>query len=119
MNALLATFNISSAAVIDTTHPPILGTMKAKAANGTLSEGLVLAKDANGDVVAYDPAGTGPTASLAVIVGVLVHDCDTTKDDAAVVLKHGTVYLPKLLVGAAAPDAAALAALEAFGIFAL
>lgn len=119
MNAIIASFNVSQSAVVDPTHPPILGTLKVKAANGVLPEGLVLAKDSNGDVVAYDPAGTGPTASLAVIVGVLAHDCDTNKDDAAVVLKHGTASLSKLLVGVAEPDAAALSALQAFGIYAL
>lgn len=119
MNAILQTINVSSNAVIDTTHPPILGTLKLKANNGVLSQGLVLAKDSNGDGVAYDPAGAGPTASLAVIVGVLVHDADTTKDDAGVILKHGTAALSSLLVGVAAPSNANLAALEAFGIYAL
>lgn len=119
MNGILGTYNYGDSAVIDTTHPPILGTAKAKANNGTLAEGLIVAKDTNGDLVAYDPAGAGATASLAVIKGVLVHDCDTTKDDAAVIIKHGTVSQAKLLVGAAVPNAANLAALEAFGIFAL
>lgn len=119
MNAILATVNVSDSSIIDRTHPPVLGTMKAKTANGTLAEGLVVAKNADGDLVAYDPAGTGDTASLAVPVGILVHDCDTTKDDAAVVLKHGTAVKSALLVGAAAPEAADLAKLEAIGVYAV
>ena len=100
MNAVIGSMNVSDTSVISRLHPPIMGTMKAKAANGTLAEGLVVAKDSNGDLVAYDPVGLAP---LNTPVGILVHECDTTKDDAAVVLKHGTD----------------LAKLEAIGVFAV
>ena len=116
MNAVIGSMNVSDTSVISRLHPPIMGTMKAKAANGTLAEGLVVAKDSNGDLVAYDPVGLAP---LNTPVGILVHECDTTKDDAAVVLKHGTAVKSALLVGASAPDAADLAKLEAIGVFAV
>ena len=114
MNALLGTMDLDTSSVMDMTHPPVIKTMEAKAANGTLAAGLLVAKDSGGDIVAYVPGGASP---LNVCVGVLVHPIDTTADDAAAVLRHGTVVQSKLLVGSAAPDAAAVAVLEALGIF--
>lgn len=116
MNAVLGTIEYGANGVVSQIHPPVLKTMKAKANNGTLSAGLVVAEDSNGDIVAYNPGGTAP---LNTAVGVLVQDCDTTTDDAAVVLRHGTVVLSKLKVGAGSPDATDLDALEALGIFAV
>lgn len=114
MNAILSTTDKTYSSVIGGNHPPVLGTLKAKANNGILKEGLILAKDSNGDVVAYNPAGAAP---LDTPVAVLVHELDTASDDAAVVIKHGTVVQAKLLVGSSAPDADDIAALEALTIF--
>lgn len=116
MNAVLGTIEYGANGVVSQVHPPILKTMKAKANNGILAAGLVVAKDSNGDIVAYDPGGTAPVNAA---VGVLVQDCDTATDNAAVVLRHGTVVLSKLKVGSGSPDADDLAALEALGIFAV
>lgn len=116
MNAVLGTIEYGANRVISQIHPPVLKTMKAKANNGILSAGLVVAKDSNGDIVAYDPIGTAPVNAA---VGVLVQECDTAIDDAVVVLRHGTVVLGKLKVGSGAPAATDLAALEALGIFAV
>lgn len=116
MNAVLGTIEYGANGVVSQVHPPVLKTMKAKANNGTLSAGLVVAKDSNGDLVSYDPGGTAPVNAA---VGVLVQDCDTATDDAAVVLRHGTVVLSKLKVGAGAPGATDLTALESIGIFAV
>ena len=116
MNAILTTIDKTHSSVLDGTHPHILGTMKAKAANGILKEGLLVAKDSSGDLVAYNPLGVSP---VTLVVAVLIHDIDTASDDAAVVIKHGTVNKAKLLVGSAAPDAADIAALEAKTIYAL
>ena len=116
MNAVLGTLSYGASSVISLIHPPVIKTMKAKANNGTLSAGLLVAKDSNGDIVAYDPGGSSP---VNVCVGVLAQDIDTTTDNAAAVVRHGTVVLEKLKVGAGAPNSAALAALEALGIFAV
>ena len=116
MNAVLGTMEYGTSSVISAIHPPVIKTMKAKANNGTLSAGLVVAKDSNGDIVAYNPGGAAP---LNVAVGVLTQDCDTSTDDGALVLRHGTVVLGKLKVGSGAPDGSALAALENLGIFAV
>jgi len=105
-----------ASSVISAIHPPVIKTMKAKANNGTLSAGLVVAKDSNGDLVAYDPNGVAP---LNEVVGVLAQDCDTATDDAALVLRHGTVVLGNLKVGTGDPGANDLAALENLGIFAV
>lgn len=116
MNAVLGTIDYGASSVISAIHPPVIKTMKAKTDNGTLAAGLVVAKDSIGDLVAYEPLGDAP---LNAAVGVLVQDCDTSTDDAALVLRHGTVVLGKLKVGSSAPDAVDLAALEALGIFAV
>lgn len=116
MNAVLGTIEYGASSVISLIHPPVLKTMKAKANNGTLATGLLVAKDSNEDLVAYDPGGASP---LNVCVGVLAQAIDTTTDDAAVVVRHGTVVREKLLVGSGAPDASALAALESIGIYAV
>lgn len=116
MNAVLGTLEYGVSSVVSLIHPPVLKTMKAKANNGVLSAGLLVAKDSNGDLVAYDPGGASP---LNVCVGVLAQSVDTATDDAAVVVRHGTVVREKLLVGSSAPDAAALAVLEGLGIFAI
>lgn len=114
MNAILSTVDKTHSSVIDGTHSPILKTLAAKADNGILKEGLIVALDGDGLVDAYDP---DDLATLADPVGVLVNELDTAKDNAAVVVKHGTVVKAKLLVGSAAPDAADIAALEALTIF--
>ncbi len=116
MNTVLGTIEYGANGVVSQVHPPVLKTMKAKANNGTLSAGLVVAKDSNGDIVAYNPGGTAPVNAA---VGVLVQDCDTATDDAAVVLRHGTVVLSKLKVGAGSPVTTDLDALEVLGIFAV
>lgn len=116
MNAKLAELDVTQSSVIDGIHPPVIYTMKAKANNGELAPGLVVAKDGSGDLVAYNPAGVAP---VDVAVGVLTQTIDTTRDDAAPVLVHGTVRLSALKVGADAPDADDLAALRALGIYAI
>lgn len=116
MNAVLGTIDYGQATVISPIHPPVIKTMKAKANNGTLAMGLLAAKDSNGDLVAYVPAGAAP---LNACVGVVASAIDTVSDDAAMVLRHGTVVRDLLKVGGAQADAAAIAALETLGIFAV
>ncbi len=119
MKANLGSVSPAVSSVVTNHHPGIVVSMTALANNGTLPEGELVAKDADGKIVAYDPEGTGETASLAVVVGVLLEELDTTKDDTALVVKHGTVRREALKVAAAAADAAAVVALEAIGIYAM
>lgn len=116
MNAVIGTFDIKSATVLSDQHPPVLKTVQALADQGTLAMGLLLAKDGDGKAVPYEPAGLAP---LNVCIGVLTQEIDTTADTEATVLRHGTGVRELLLVGATAPDAAALAVLEDLGIFAV
>ncbi len=115
MNAIIGSVDRTHSAVADNVHPPVMKTMVALVDNGILKAGLILAKDSNGEIVPYDPADV---ATLKTPVGVLAHDIDTSTDDAAVVIVHGTVALDKLLVDTSAPDADDLAALEAITIWA-
>ena len=116
MKANLGSVSPAISSVITNHHPGITTSMTALADNGTLPEGELLAKDADGKIVAYDPEGL---LTLGVVVGVLDEELDTTEDDTAVVIKHGTVRREALKVGANAADAADVAALEAIGIYAM
>lgn len=114
MNAVLRKVVIDKSVVIDLTHPPIAGTVKVKANNGVLSQGLIVSKDSSGELVAWDPS-----VKDSKIKGVLLHEVDTAKDDSAVIIKHGAVAKAKLLVGSQAPSEQEIEALEDFGIFPL
>lgn len=52
-------------------------------------------------------------------VGVNSQECDTSEDDSALILKHGTVNRDLLLRGSVAADDEDVAALESIGIFAV
>jgi len=116
MKANLGSVSPAISSVLTNHHPGIVVSMTALANNGTLPEGELLAKDADGKIVAYDPEGL---LTLGVVVGVLLEELDTTEDDTALVIKHGTVRREALKVAAAAADAADVAALEAIGIYAM
>lgn len=116
MKANLGTITIDYSSVVTTTHPPVIKTMEAKPANGILPMGLLVAKDGDGLIDTYDPADL---ATLATCVGVLTRELDTTTDDAAAVIVHGTVVHELLKVGAGVPDADDLAALDALGVYAV
>lgn len=118
-NAVLGTQNFTEKQIIDGTHQGIIKSMALKADNGELVAGLLVAKDNNGDIVAYDPGGVSP---VDTVVGVLVTKADTTKETNGRVLKHGTVVRAQLTVDdgtPAAPDDADIANLEAIGIYAI
>lgn len=116
MNANVGSIDPAPSRVVAGTHPPVILSLAAKADNGTLAAGLLVALDSNGDIDAYDSGGVAP---LTTVVGVLTQELDTTEDTTALVLKHGTVNADLLLEGSSAADAAAIAALEAIGIFAV
>ncbi|MEM1542874.1 MAG: hypothetical protein QXV82_09625 [Ignisphaera sp.] len=100
--------------VIDFSHPPIVQAMKVKANQGELSAGLIVALDANGEVVPYDSAGSSPVNEP---VGILVYGIDTSKETVGNVLRHGVAVKASLKVGDNPPTANDLKALEAKGIY--
>lgn len=116
MKANLGSTSPATSHVATDHHPGVMVPMTVLADNGTLPEGELLAKNAEGKIVAYVPLGAAP---LNVVVGVLLEEIDTTKDDTALVIKHGTVRRDALKVGAVAAAAADVAALEAVGIYAM
>ena len=97
-------------------HSPVVKTKKVKTGQGVLEAGLIVALDASGEVVPYDPSATDSTNQP---IGVLIERCDTDKEDAAAVLVHGTVWRERLLVGSSAPGADDLKKLEDIGIWAM
>lgn len=115
INAKITTLSVTDAPVIDRTHPPVVLTVGAKPANGVLSRGLILTRDASGLLVAYDRAAQTP----GVIAGVLAENIDTSKDTAAVVLVHGTVVASALKHKDTAATAADITALASVGIYAV
>lgn len=116
MKANLGSVSPAVSRVVTDHHPGITVPMTALADNGKLPEGELVAKDANGKIVAYDPEGL---LTLKVVVGVLLEELDTAEDDTALVLKHGTVRREALKVAAAAASDADVAALAAIGIYAM
>ncbi|MBI4691706.1 MAG: head decoration protein [Nitrospirae bacterium] len=116
MDFKLGTQSFTEKQIVDATHPAVMQAMKVKADQGDLALGLLIAKNGNGDVVPYDPAGLPP---LNVVVGVLTIKVDTTKETVGVVLRHGTVVKDSLLTGASASSADDIVKLEAIGIFAI
>lgn len=115
MKAKLATITPKVSRIVVGTHPPIIVAMTALADNGVLAEGLLVAKDANGKLVAYNPAGAAP---LNAAVGVLTQELDTAEDTSATVIRHGTVRAAGLLVGAVAATADDFETLVGIGIYA-
>jgi len=97
-------------------HGPVTRARKVKADQGVLEAGLIVALDGDGNVVPYDPSGSEPVNKP---VGVLLERCDTTKEDAAIVIVHGTVWKDRIHVGENPPSNDDLAALEAIGIWAM
>jgi len=115
MKANIASITPKVSRIVVGTHAPIIVTMVAKADNGVLPEGLLVAKDADGKVVAYNPAGAAP---LNVLKGVLTQELNTAEDTSATVIRHGTVRGAGLTVGGVAADADDFEALVAIGIYA-
>jgi len=99
---VLGTKSAAMAQVIDPSHPPVIRSLEADAANGEIRYGTLVALDADKEVIPWDGSTGSP-------IGVLTETIDTaagaTQDLVARVLVHGTV-------------AAQLAALEALGIWA-
>ena len=54
-NAVLGTQQFSDVPIIDMTHPPIIRGASVRQDGRVLPRGLVVAKDSNGDLAAYEP----------------------------------------------------------------
>ena len=76
-------------------HPAVILAKPVKADQGVLEKGLIVALDANGKVVPYNPSAGGSTANP---VGVLVERVDTSKETVGNVLVHGVVFRERLIV---------------------
>lgn len=110
-NAVLGTQEFTDKPVIDRTHPAIVLGKKVKQASGTIERGSVVSKDASGLIVTFEDA--------LGVAGVLTETIDTTAEEVAAVLVHGTVVRANLqALGAAATDEQ-VALLATRGIYAI
>ena len=93
-------------------HPPVVVNIPIKPNQGILPAGQILQASASG-LVGYDPAGSEQ------IVGVLEMECDTSREDSALVIVHGSARASLLKVGVTGdkPDNDTLDALIAASIF--
>lgn len=116
INANLGTQTFIEKNIIDPLHPSIISSMEALDNNGVLVQGLIVAKDGNGLIVAYDPNGAPP---LDAPVGILTKAIDTAEDNVANVLRHGTVIQDEIILGDGLtdPSASDLEALRVIMIF--
>lgn len=110
-NAVLGTQDFTDKPVIDRTHPAIILGKKAKQASGTIERGTIVSTDASGLIVTFD-------AALGV-AGVLTEAIDTTVEEVAPVLVHGTVVRANLSALDAAATDEQVALLAAKGIYAI
>ena len=76
-------------------HPCVVIPMKVKQNQGVLKKGLIVGKDANGEIVPYDPNAkdaNGNPLPESKPVGILTDDVNTDTDSVAMVIVHGTVF---------------------------
>lgn len=116
MNGKLQAISVDYASVATPSHSPVKKTVKAAAAQGVLPSGMLAAHNGSGELIPYNRAGASPTN---VLKGVLDKEIDTSVDDAAIEILHGTVNTELLKYSAAgsAVTNADLVALEAIGVF--
>jgi hypothetical protein len=116
MNGKIATINETFASVATQTHPAVKKTLPALASQGVLPAGMLYALNADGKVIPYVRDGAAPANALK---GVVDKDVDTSEDDAAIGIVHGTVSAEALAYGinGDAVTVADLAALEAITVF--
>lgn len=114
-NGSLASMQITYKPVINAqAHPPVTKTVTFEAGGTVKPVGEILAIDADGYAVSYDPDGESPVTTP---VGVLAEPVDPTgsADVPAKMLWHGAAIRSRLTVGGSAPEATDLAALEGTG----
>ncbi|PLX66010.1 MAG: hypothetical protein C0602_12825 [Denitrovibrio sp.] len=109
VNGVVGQQTITGKTVIDDRHPALVRLKKFKADNGTIPAGEIVALDASGEIVSYDPASGGTEATP---VGVCIRETDTAKDTIGSVLVHGAVVAKSLLTKGTASGSNDAAALE-------
>jgi len=109
VNGIIGQATITDKSIIDDRHPAVIRFMQFKADNGVIKAGEILALDANGDTVSYDPASGGTEATP---IGVCSSETDTAKDTIGSVIVHGTVVGRSLLTLDAASTSDEISALE-------
>lgn len=95
-NGVIGNISYSKKTILDRTHPPVVQSGQFLADQGTLPQGLIVAKNGDNLYVPYAPTATNGTQNPK---GVLTDELDTTQSTTATVLKHGTVVEEALLVG--------------------
>lgn len=116
MNGKLQSINVDYGSVATPSHPPVKRTVKAAASQGVLPAGMLTAHNSSGEVIPYNRSGSSPTN---VLKGVLDKEIDTSVDDAAIEIVHGTVNTELLKHGASgsAVTSADLVALEEVNVY--
>lgn len=109
VNGVIGKQTITEKSVIDDRHPAVIRMKQFKADNGIIPAGEIVAVDASGDIVSYDPASV---TTEKTPVGVCAIETDTSKDTIGNVIVHGAVVRASLLTLSAASTSAEVAALE-------
>jgi hypothetical protein len=110
VNGVVGTQTITGKTVTDGRHPAVIRIMEFASGTGTIKAGEIIALNASGKAVSFDPAASD-TAKTPV--GVCTEDIDTAVNTAGSVAVHGTVMKKSLLTQGAASSAAHITALEA------
>ena len=113
-DAKLGTQTFRESTVIDHTHPPVVWDFPVATGQGELAPGTVVAFNAAGAVVPYDPNGAAPVNDP---IGILTMRVDTDKEDVAPVLIHGCGVRKYVSVGGNPVDDETVAKLRAKQIF--
>jgi len=117
MDAKLGSIVLTGNRVVALNHPPVLETRTMTAGATKIPAGEIMAIDATGGLVQYDPAASDSKKNP---VGVLIEEADpSVQEPDGVILVHGTVRRSALTVQGAAADDAAFAAIRAIGIYAV
>ena len=108
MDGKIATYETQEVTVVaEVPHKPVILTKQLKADQGVLEAGSVIAEDADGNLVLYDPSNTDHK-----VVGVLTRTVDTGKNVNALVLVHGVVNGRFLRTASGGADGTTVKALE-------
>ncbi len=118
MNALIGQIDYTLSQILAGDHHIVM-TKKPKLQQGAHPPGRVFALNAAGELVPHTNAGAGLTPECVLLEQIDTGTAPTNgPDDAAPFCVHGVARLAKLTDSAGdAPDAAAIAALQAAGIY--
>ena len=97
-------------------HPAVVLTKSIKAEQGVLERGTIVALNADGLVVPYNPSANDSTGTP---VGVLVERVDTDKETVGNVLVHGVVFRERLVVKGSTVSEGDLKKLADIGIYSI